>query len=402
MARQPSYRLHKASGQACTKIRGKVYYFGPYGSPESKRKFDHLVAQYLLSNQSATFGVDPSAITWAEAANAYLDFAEQYYRESTEADNLQLALKPISEVFADQHTKDFRSAHFKQVQQWWVRRGVSRGYSNKQCNRLLRVIKWLVAEGLMPVENYQQIKCVEPLRKGRTPATENQPVGPVSDAVIDATVPYLSPIVSAMVKFQRLTGCRPGEVVRIKPSMVDRSNAVWEIRLEKHKTAYRGHTRTIYVGPAAQELLKPFLSNRHEDEFCFQPFEVMRQFRKQRESKRVTPLSCGNRKGTNRVERPRRKPGACYTTQSYGRAIANACKKAFPPPEGLSKSLRKKWICDHAWAPNQLRHAHATAIRRLHGLEAASVLLGHSDLEITKLYAERDRQLAIDLVAKHG
>lgn len=298
--------------------------YGPYGSAESKRKFDQLVGYYLLSNQASTFGVDSNELAWAEAANAYLDFAKTYYHQSTEAENLRLALQPIAEVFPEMLIKEFKAPHFKQIQQWWVRKGVSRGYANKQCERLLRVIKRLCAEGFMPVENYQQIKCVDPLRKGRTAARETQPIRPVSDAMVEATLPFLSPIVAAMVRFQRLTGCSPGEVVKIKPSMVDRSGEVWEIRLDEHKTAYRGHDRTIYVGPAAQEVLAPFLTKRNEASFCFQPCEVMRELRRQRELQRVTPLSCGNRKGTNRAERPRKKPGACYTTQSYGHAIANS------------------------------------------------------------------------------
>ena len=35
MARLPSYRRHKARGQACTKIRGRIDYLGPFGSAES-------------------------------------------------------------------------------------------------------------------------------------------------------------------------------------------------------------------------------------------------------------------------------------------------------------------------------------------------------------------------------
>jgi integrase len=205
-----------------------------------------------------------------------------------------------------------------------------------------------------------------------------------------------------MVRFQRLTGCRPGEVIKIKPSMVDRSCDVWEIRLEEHKTAYKGFQRTILVGPKAQAILEPFLENRSENAYCFQPREVMKQLRKERERKRITPMSCGNRKGTNRAENPRKKPGDCYTTQSYGRAIATACKKAFPPPDGLKGNALKKWVHEHSWAPNQLRHARATEIRKSHGLEMASILLGHAGLEVTQVYAERDRDAAIAWVSKQG
>jgi hypothetical protein len=38
----------------------------------------------------------------------------------------------------------------------------------------------------------------------------------------------LSRVVADLVRFQRLTGCRPGEVCSLTPSMVDRYNPVRE------------------------------------------------------------------------------------------------------------------------------------------------------------------------------
>jgi integrase len=401
MARLPSYRLHKASGQACTKIRGRIYYLGPFGSAESKTKFDLLLGEYFLSNRSATFGIDPNELTMAEVANVYLDHAREYYKGSTEAKNLVLALRPVAEVFPRKLVSEFGSAQFKLIQQWWIRRGASRQYVNKQCKRLVRAIKWLCAEGLMPVSSFEQIKCVEPLRRGRTPAQETKPIVPVLDTHVEKTLPHLSSVVAAMVRFQRLTGCRPGEVVRVKPEMVDRTHVVWEIHLQEHKTAYRGKQRTIFVGPAAQEVLKPYL-DRKPDAFCFQPIEAMRENRAQRHAARTTPLSCGNRPGTNCTSKPKKRPGDCYTTESYGGAIAYACKKAFPAPETLQGDALRKWHRDHRWAPNQLRHTRATEIRKEFGLEAASIILGHSGLAVTEVYAERDRALAVDVVARNG
>ena len=36
----PSYRLHKASGQAVVTLCGRDLYLGPHGSPESRSKYD--------------------------------------------------------------------------------------------------------------------------------------------------------------------------------------------------------------------------------------------------------------------------------------------------------------------------------------------------------------------------
>ena len=47
----PSYRLHKASGQARTIINGRHIYLGKYGSPESRQRYALLFA--------TTFGTFP-------------------------------------------------------------------------------------------------------------------------------------------------------------------------------------------------------------------------------------------------------------------------------------------------------------------------------------------------------
>jgi site-specific recombinase XerC len=48
----------------------------------------------------------------------------------------------------------------------------------------------------------------------------------------------------------------------------------------------------------------------------------------------------------------------------------------------------------HRWAPNQIRHTAATAVRKLFGLEASQVLLGHSSADVTQIYAEHNFELA--------
>jgi hypothetical protein len=55
-----------------------------------------------------------------------------------------------------------------------------------------------------------------------------------------------------------------------------------------------------------------------------------------------------------------------------------------------------------AWAPNQLRHSHGTAVRRRYGLEAAGASLGHAKMSATEIYAERDEALAQRVAAEIG
>lgn len=54
------------------------------------------------------------------------------------------------------------------------------------------------------------------------------------------------------------------------------------------------------------------------------------------------------------------------------------------------------------WTPNQLRHSAATEIRKRFGLEAAQVAMGHAQANITQLYAERDLNLAAEVMRNIG
>jgi integrase len=229
--------------------------------------------------------------------------------------------------------------------------------------------------------------------------------------VVDATLPHLPEVVAYMVHIQRLTGARPNEVCILRPCDVDRSQDIWEYRPHSHKTQYRGRDHVILIGPKAQRVLLRYLARSHDD-FCFRPADSEAKRRAAAHSTRVTPLSCGNAPGSNRVRKPKRSPGNHYTSGSYGRSIARACEKAFPhptlsqiPPRELTADQLaelKAWQKQHRWAPNQLRHAAATEIRRQFGLEAAQVILGHSQANVTQVYAERDIARGIEVAREIG
>ncbi|MCC6156075.1 MAG: tyrosine-type recombinase/integrase [Candidatus Hydrogenedentes bacterium] len=81
-----------------------------------------------------------------------------------------------------------------------------------------------------------------------------------------------------------------------------------------------------------------------------------------------------------------RRPGDRYSVASYRRAIGRICVE-------LEIS---------AWNPNQLRHNAGTEIRKLYGLEAAQVILGHRRADVTQVYAEVNRAKAVALIGEIG
>ena len=54
------------------------------------------------------------------------------------------------------------------------------------------------------------------------------------------------------------------------------------------------------------------------------------------------------------------------------------------------------------WCPLQLRHTAATLIRAKYGVEATKAILGHSRVETSQIYAERDEQQAVRIIAEIG
>lgn len=413
--RTPSMRKH-CSGQARVTLNGKDYLLGIYGSRDAKQRYHRLLAEWEASGRSASFRCDPQVITIVEIVASYLKHAKAYYGDgpNSEYHRILPAMRAIKNLYGEEPASSFGPLQFKALRVHLMKpirrktkngdineRPRSRPYINRLAKHIRRLFKWSASESLISGSIYLDLSCVEPLKRGRTTAMETLPILPVAADVVDETIKHLSPIVGAMVQFQQRTGCRPGEVCAIKPSMVDRSGDIWEVKLVEHKTAYRGRERIIYVGPLAQTILAPFLL-RHADANCFSPREAEEKRRAQMSEERKTPLSCGNRQGTNKKKKPTKQPGECYTSQSYARAIRNACAKAFPPGKQLEREAILAWNRNHAWAPNQLRHSMATNVRKQYGIEAAQVLLGHSEIGVTQIYAEADRSKAIEVIRRIG
>jgi integrase len=120
------------------------------------------------------------------------------------------------------------------------------------------------------------------------------------------------------------------------------------------------------------------------DYFLFSPREAMVALRADQRKNRETKLQPSQ--VNRRKKAPKRKPGEHYKATSYYYAIRRACEKAGIEP----------------WHPHQLRHSHATEVRRQFGLEAAQVALGHAQANVTEVYAERDLALAAKVAAQIG
>ena len=156
---------------------------------------------------------------------------------------------------------DFGPLALKAVREEMIEAGITRKRINQHVGRIGRMLAWGGggSQELIPVTILHAMKTVKGLRRGRTNAKESQPVLPVSDAHVDAVLPFLTKPLQAMVRFQRLTGCRPEEATLVRPCDINREADVWEYVLESHKTEHHDKQRRIFIGPKCQALLAPWL-----------------------------------------------------------------------------------------------------------------------------------------------
>jgi hypothetical protein len=61
--RKPAYLLHKPTGQARVRFHKRDIYLGKYGSPESRDRYDEVLAEWFAENNcdSVTLTIDESA-----------------------------------------------------------------------------------------------------------------------------------------------------------------------------------------------------------------------------------------------------------------------------------------------------------------------------------------------------
>lgn len=401
--RVPKYRLHRPSGQAVVTIAGRDRYLGSHGTPESVERYHRALAEHLAGVQRRA----QAGISVAELIDRYLTHAETYYRKggrhTQEVATIRGALRVLLPLYGRSAAADFDARAAAAVRVAMVAKGWCRGHINSQMSRVAGMFRWGAQhpEIMLPIEVWHRARTLAPLKRGRCDVRESEPVRPVDDAIVDATLPKMSRQARALIELQRLTGARSGELVVMRTGDIDASGETWTYTPASHKTEHHGHARSIFLGPRAIAVVRPFL-RKNLAEYLFQPVEAEADRSADRRSKRRTPMTPSQRARDALPTRPGRAPSDHYTTESLRRAIVRACDAAFRPPADLDDADRQRWIEQHRWHPHQLRHAAATRIRREHGLEAARVILGHRGVRMTEHYSDVDNVIARRIASVAG
>jgi len=341
-------------------LSGKRHYLGTHGTEEAKVLFDATVAQWLSNGRKNP--TPPPDITVSELIAMWIRENAAFLKKSSSA---RCAIKTPNSVmialYGSTLANEMTPLKMKAVRQVLLSKKFARITINKQIAYLARVFALGVENQCVDPSVHNALKCIKPLERNKTTAHEYNRIRPVPIKDVEATLPFLNKTLADMVQVQLLTGMRPGEVCGLKRAYFNCDGDVWTATLPTHKNSWRGLERVVYFGPEAQQILKPYFLRRKSNEYLFSPGDAFE----------------GD---------PDRKLGACYTTQSYGRAIYRACLRA----DVLQ------------WYPNRLRHTAGTECCKKYDLEAAGIMLGHHDPRATRVYAEPDNEKAIRIARAMG
>ena len=425
--RIPKISLHKGSGLAVVRLGGKDFYLGPWESDEAKAEYDRIVAEWLVGGRRPS-GSDLNDVSVSEVIAAFWEHAETYYREpdgtpASELHNLRDALRPLRRLYGHTPAAKFGPLALKAVRQDMIGARLCRTSINRRISRVKHVFKWAVENELIRPSVHHGLQAVAGLRAGRSDARESAPVQPVAAEHVHAVLPCLSRQVGAMIQLQLITGMRPGEVTRMRTVDIETTGRIWVYRPHRHKTQCHGHDRLIFLGPKAQEIVKAFLK-AEVNAYIFSPADAEQERREKKHRLRKTPMSCGNVPGSNVRRKRRISPGDHYEVTAYAKAVMNGCDAAFPLPPHLDRRVlneRRQTIMEwtarltpaektaiksyrklHRWHPHQLRHSAATNLRKTYGLEVAQIILGHKTLTVTQVYAEKNVEAAMRIMAEVG
>ena len=391
----PALSFHKNKKLFFVRLNGRPVYLGK-DRRLAEQRYHRAIAEWLARGKQ-TAPPPPDEITVAEVADRYLSHCEAYYRESpANIISIKSAINGLA-PYLDVRAQDFGPLALQAVRDAFVVQELSRVYINHLTRSIVRMFKWATAQQIIRPDVFHGLNAVEGLRAGFCSARESKKRRPMTEEEMNAVLPYLPTPVSIALQVLFLCGARPSEILNLKPADIDRSRPdVWRVNVEHHKNERRGKSRTLWFGPRVQRLISPLLL-RPADQYLFKPTESMQEVFARRSAARKTPLSCGNRPGSNVVDKPERLPGECYDRHSFRRAISRAIAKVNQDRAAQDLPLLREFC------PYETRHATATRVREVAGLDASAAVLGHSSASTTAaFYAKLSEETAAAVMARIG
>ena len=221
--------------------QGKTVYLGDYGSPESKIAYARFIAEYKQGQEIAIPIIQKGepGITVKELGIAFLDhmLIVQGAAKHGKIDygHCRVALSILFKLYGDDiPADDFKPKNLKLYRQELINsKRFCRKTINKYVRRIVSMFAWGAEEELLEYSTVAALKAVKSLQEGHKGTFDHPERENVPDDVIKRTLPFMPPILVAMVMLQRLTGMRPSEVFNMRVGDIDRTTEpdLWLYRI---------------------------------------------------------------------------------------------------------------------------------------------------------------------------
>jgi integrase len=383
---RPAYRYQPAKGEKTLKgkpvldpplgrgfveLNGKRHYIeAPYGSAEGWGKYWDLIRQWENNSRKPFPTHVKTGILVEELAIKYLRYMESRYCAGS-VEHVRIAMQFLIDHCGNLSTDEFSRHTLKKLQEILEERGVNRRDAEQRAergiaaappgrltiNRYINFIKnafiegeergWGVDENLPG-----KLAKVRPLRIGHTTAKEHESRDVVEIEDVKRTLPFMRPMIRAMVIIHFRSHMRSQDVCRLRLSDIEMNDPdypdLWFYAPYEHKTKGRGKDLMKALPPEAQAALKPYAEARKDqpDAFIFSPKDNVKEHRETLRKNRKTSVQPSQR---TRAQQAKKR------------------KQKFPPKEQYTERLTCP-ILDGQYFPIILipirRYSHATKSQR--------------------------------------
>lgn len=205
-------------------------------------KYERVVAEGLARGRiSLPRRGDPDGPSVNEVLLAYWKYGQTVYvdpggKPSLELDKLAQAIVPLKELYGETATAAFGPVARKAVRPKMIDSNLARTTVNQRVSCIKRIFKWAVGEERLPPDVYHGLQAVHgsetgPLRRARDGAGASRSCCPCR-----RRSPFPLPTVQAMVRLQRVTGMRSGELCLLRHCDLEIASEVWFYSPGRHKT----------------------------------------------------------------------------------------------------------------------------------------------------------------------
>jgi len=348
--RPPKYQ--RSGKYAVVYHHGKRNFLGLYGSQESKVAYARFVAE-IQANPILILSKGETKVTVRELTAAFLDHVMATADERDYSHYRVIVLDFLDKLYGDNTPVDeFKPGCLKLVREQMLQsRRFCRKLVNKYANLIISIFGWGVESELVPETTWRALKAVKSLPEGYPGTFDNEERLPVPEDVIRRTLPFMPPMLRAMVIIQYLTGSRPSEIFNMRVGEIDRTrnNGLWYYTPKSHKTKKYIGKKVIPLGKPEQELIAPYLVGKKPDAAVFSPRTAQEERNTERRASRKTKISPSQAaRDKARAAKPSRY-SEFYTRHSYHQAIEHAITKG-------NKVLPDDQKIPH-WHPYLLRRA---------------------------------------------